>query len=81
MMQTDTQHIQCFQKKKQKKKKKTIANQCSKSEVIDFVGELLTRHWNAWHSERHCVFTAGSERVNLRLYIIHGWQCINPFIK
>jgi hypothetical protein len=34
---------------------------------IDFswlVCELLTRRWNVWHWERHCVFTAGGERVN-----------------
>jgi hypothetical protein len=29
------------------------------------VWELLTRRWNAWHWESHCVFTAGGERVKL----------------
>jgi hypothetical protein len=43
---------------------KIIANQCSRLKVIDCVGELLTRRWNAWHSERHSVFRAGGERVN-----------------
>jgi hypothetical protein len=57
-MQTDAQRIQCSQKHKI-----LIANQFSRSKVIDCVGELLTRLWNAWHSERHCVFTAGGERV------------------
>jgi hypothetical protein len=28
------------------------------------VWEFLTRRWNAWHWKRHCVFTAGGERVN-----------------
>jgi hypothetical protein len=28
--------------------------------------EILTRCWNVWHSERHCVFTAGGERVKKR---------------
>jgi hypothetical protein len=59
MMQTDAQRIQCSQQKKNQ----LIANQFSASEVIDCVGKLLTRHWNTWHSERHCVFTAGGERV------------------
>jgi hypothetical protein len=27
------------------------------------VWKLLTRRWNAWHWERHCVSTAGGERV------------------
>jgi hypothetical protein len=62
MMQTDAQRIQCFQKTP---KKTLIANQFSGSKVIDCVGELLTRHWNAWHSKRQCVFTAGGERVKL----------------
>jgi hypothetical protein len=25
--------------------------------------ELVTRRWNAWHWEKHCIFTAGGERV------------------
>jgi hypothetical protein len=29
------------------------------------VWELVTKHWNAWHWERHCVFTAGGERVRM----------------
>jgi hypothetical protein len=29
------------------------------------VWELLTRRWNAWHWERHYVFTAGGERVKV----------------
>jgi hypothetical protein len=45
------------------KHKKIIANQFSRSKVINCLGELLTRLWNAWHSERHCVVTAGGERV------------------
>jgi hypothetical protein len=28
------------------------------------VWELLTRRWNAWHWNSHCIFTAGGERVN-----------------
>jgi hypothetical protein len=31
------------------------------------VWELLTRRWNAWHWERHCVFTAGAERVKKKV--------------
>jgi hypothetical protein len=31
------------------------------------VWELLTWRWNAWHWERHCVFTAGGERVKLKM--------------
>jgi hypothetical protein len=27
------------------------------------VSELLTSRWNAWHSERHCIFTTGGEKV------------------
>jgi hypothetical protein len=47
-------------------KKKLIANQFSRSKVINCMRELLTRRWNTWHSKRHCVFTAGGERVNLK---------------
>jgi hypothetical protein len=47
------------------KTQKMIANQLSRSKVIDCVGKLFTRHWNAWHSERHCVFTADGERVKV----------------
>jgi hypothetical protein len=57
-MQTDAQPIQCSQKHY-----KLIANQFSRSKVIDCVGKFLTRLWNVWHSERHCIFTAGNERV------------------
>jgi hypothetical protein len=46
------------------KTQKTDCNQFSRSKVIDCVGELLTRRWNAWYSERHYVFTTGGERVN-----------------
>jgi hypothetical protein len=46
-----------------KTKQKMIGNQFSRSKVIDCVRELLTRRWNAWHSERPCVFTVGGERV------------------
>jgi hypothetical protein len=46
-------------------KTQKTANQFSRSKVNDCVGELLTRRWNAWHSERHCVFTAGGERVKI----------------
>jgi hypothetical protein len=28
------------------------------------VWELFTRRWNTWPWERHCVLTAGGERVN-----------------
>jgi hypothetical protein len=28
------------------------------------VWELFLRRWTAWHSKRHCIFTAGGERVN-----------------
>jgi hypothetical protein len=59
MMQTDAQRMRCSQKHK-----KLIANQFSRSKVMDFVWELLTGRWNAWHPERHCVFTAGGEMVN-----------------
>jgi hypothetical protein len=58
-MLTDAQRIQCSQKHT----KKLVANQFSWSKVIDYVGELLTRRWNAWQAERYCVFTAGGERV------------------
>jgi hypothetical protein len=61
MMQTDAQRMQYS-----KTQKKLIANQFSRSKVIDCVGELLTMRWNAWHSERHCVFTAGGEKVKRR---------------
>jgi SRSO17 transposase len=57
-MQTDAQRIQCSEKHKI-----LIANQFSKSKIIDCVGELLSRRWNGWHSERHFVFTADGERV------------------
>jgi hypothetical protein len=50
--------------------KKLITNQFRRSKVIDCVGELLTRRWNAWHSEKHCVFTAGGERVNTTALIL-----------
>jgi hypothetical protein len=55
-------------------KKKLIANQFSRSKVIDYVRELLTRSWNARHSERHCIFTAGDERVknNVLLSFFEG---------
>jgi hypothetical protein len=62
-MQTDAQRIQCSQKHT----KKLTANQFSRSKVIDCVDELLTRCWNAWHWERHCVFTAGEEWVKAPL--------------
>jgi hypothetical protein len=55
---TDAQCIQYFQKHE-----KMIANQFSRSKVINCVGKLITRHWNAWHSERHCVFTGGGKRA------------------
>jgi hypothetical protein len=42
---------------------KMIANQFSRSKVIDCVVQLLTMRWNAWQSERHRAFTAGGERV------------------
>jgi hypothetical protein len=51
------------------KKKKLIANQFSRSKVIECVWELLTRRWNAWNSERHCIFTAGGERVKYAKHI------------
>jgi hypothetical protein len=43
---------------------KLIASQFSKANVFDCVREPLTRRWNGWHSEKHCVFTAGGKRVN-----------------
>jgi hypothetical protein len=52
--------IQCFQKHA-----KLIENRFSRSKaVLTRVWELLTRRWNAWHWESHCVFIAGGERVN-----------------
>jgi hypothetical protein len=44
--------------------KKLIVNEFRSSIVIDCVRKLLPRHWSAWQ-ERHCVFTAGGERVKL----------------
>jgi hypothetical protein len=46
-MSTGAQRIQCSQKHK-----KLIVNQFRRSKVIACVGELLTRRWNAWLSER-----------------------------
>jgi hypothetical protein len=66
-MQIDARRIQCSQTTTTTTTTTTtklIANQFSRSKVIDCVAELLTRRWNAWHSERHCVFTAGGEKVN-----------------
>jgi hypothetical protein len=40
----------------------SVDQQLFKSQLT-IVWELLTRRWNAWHWERHCVFTTGSERV------------------
>jgi hypothetical protein len=60
ILQTDAKCIQCF-----KKHAKLIENWFSRSTVqLTRVWELLTRRWNAWHRESHCVFTAGGERVN-----------------
>jgi hypothetical protein len=59
ILQTDEKSIQCFQKHA-----KLIENLFSRSKVqLTRVWELLTRRWNAWHWESHCVFTAGVERV------------------
>jgi hypothetical protein len=49
-----------------RKEKKLIATGKSiqSSRVIDCVAKILARRrWNAWH-KRHCVLTAGGERVN-----------------
>jgi hypothetical protein len=47
-----------------KKPAKLIENWFSRSKVqLTRVWKLLTRRWNAWHWESHCVFTAGGERV------------------
>jgi hypothetical protein len=56
-------------KTKQKRDCKSIGRTISRTKVIDCVGDLLTRLWNAWHSERHFVFTVGGERVNPALTI------------
>jgi hypothetical protein len=41
-----------------------IENRFNRSNVqLTRVWELLTRCWNAWHWESHCVITAGGERV------------------
>jgi hypothetical protein len=59
LLQTDAKSIPCFQKQA-----KLIQNRFSRSKVhLTRVWELLTRRWNAWHWESHCVFTAGGERV------------------
>jgi hypothetical protein len=58
-MQTDAQRIQCSQKHTQKK---LIANQRSRSKVIDCVGELLTGSGTPG-TQRDVVFTVGSERA------------------
>jgi hypothetical protein len=61
ILQTDAKSIQCFQKHA-----KLIENRFSRTKVqLTRVWELLTRRWNAWHCESHCVFTAGGERVNI----------------
>jgi hypothetical protein len=64
-MQTDAQRIKCSQKHQ-----KLMANQFSRSKVIDCLGKLLTKRWTAWHSERHYVFTAGGERVKNDIYTV-----------
>jgi hypothetical protein len=63
-LKTDAKSIHCFQKHT-----KPIKTRFSRSNVIQNsidlrVWELLTRRWNVWHWERHCVFTSGGERVN-----------------
>jgi hypothetical protein len=40
-----------------KTKTKLIANQFSRPKVIDCLGELLTRRWNAWHSDTDIAFS------------------------
>jgi hypothetical protein len=63
-LQTDAKSIQCFQKHA-----KLIENRFSRSKVqLTRVWELLTRLWNAWHWESHCVFTAGGERVKVMVW-------------
>jgi hypothetical protein len=63
ILQTDAKSIQCFQKHA-----KLIENWFSRWKIqLTRVWELLTRRWNAWHWESHCVFTAGGERVKLGL--------------
>jgi hypothetical protein len=65
ILQTDAKSIQFFQKHA-----KLIENCFSRSKVqLTRVWELLTRRWNAWHWESHCVVTAGGERVkDLRVF-------------
>jgi hypothetical protein len=61
ILQTDAKSIQCFQKHA-----KLIENRFSRSKVLlTRMWEFLTRRWNAWHRESHCVFTAGGERVTV----------------
>jgi hypothetical protein len=61
ILQTDAKNIQYFHKHA-----KLIENRFCRSKVqLTRVWELLTRRWNAWHWESHCVFTAGGERVNV----------------
>jgi hypothetical protein len=52
--------------------------------LLTRVWELLTRLWNAWHWETHCVFTAGGERVKTLVqfsfktsYIVHHRSLYN----
>jgi hypothetical protein len=62
ILQTDAKSIQCFKKTHAK----LIENRFRRSKVqLTRVWELLTRCWNAWHWESHCVFTAGGERVKV----------------
>jgi hypothetical protein len=51
-----------------------IENRFSRSTVIqnsiNWLWAFLTRRCNAWHWERHCVFTAGGERVKAPIFIL-----------
>jgi hypothetical protein len=71
ILQTDAKSIQCFQKHA-----KLIENLFSRSKVqLTRVWELLTRRWNVWHWESHCVFTAGGERVKELLPLDQSLSC------
>jgi hypothetical protein len=57
---------------------KLIENRFSRSKVIQIsiycVWERLTRRWDVWHWQWHCVFTTGGERVKKEIQIQIHWQ-------
>jgi hypothetical protein len=63
---TDAQRIQCS-----RKHKKLLAKLFSRSKVIDCVGELLSRRWNAWHSERYCVSKLAVTGIKVMVDTMH----------